>query len=240
MHRFFFARQVEQIQNYAWNWNERELSLFKTVLGQFRIRRKNGKNRKHYCVSTTEKIKLSNSKLCDWPIIWLFHILSEKLELFSGFSDLVFVKKKSKKTSWVKKPEPQVKDHYIHTCKAEAQALANRLQKPEGRLRQLIMVFTVLASERSITTAPCVAFLCCCLHSNWVNMYRCTYITKFYFGIFYYFVFFSLQQIDCFVQNTPKNHVLVFKSTSRIKVTFKTSLLVQVYWYFRNKLLYWF
>ena len=67
---------------------------------------------------------------------------------FSGFSDLVFVKKKSKKTSWVKKPEPQVKDHYIHTCKTEAQALANRLQKPEGRLKQLIIVLTQYASLR--------------------------------------------------------------------------------------------
>ena len=78
---------------------------------------------------------------------------------FSGFSDLVFVKKKSKKTSWVKKPDPQVKDHYIHTCKTEAQALANRLQKPEGRLRQLIMVFTRIRKVNYYSSMCCFSVL---------------------------------------------------------------------------------
>lgn len=47
-------------------------------------------------------------------------------------SDLIFVKQRAKRASLTKKPEPEVKEHYLHTCKAEAQALANRLQKPEG------------------------------------------------------------------------------------------------------------
>ncbi|XP_062590313.1 uncharacterized protein LOC134251909 [Saccostrea cucullata] len=45
---------------------------------------------------------------------------------------LVFVKKKSKKTSWVKKPEAAIKDEYIRRCKAEAQEMANRLMRPEA------------------------------------------------------------------------------------------------------------
>ncbi|XP_061163691.1 uncharacterized protein LOC133172875 [Saccostrea echinata] len=45
---------------------------------------------------------------------------------------LVFVKKKSKKTSWVKKPDPSVKEEYIRQCKAEALEIANRLMRPEA------------------------------------------------------------------------------------------------------------
>ncbi|XP_048777227.2 uncharacterized protein LOC125681258 isoform X2 [Ostrea edulis] len=43
---------------------------------------------------------------------------------------LVFVKKKSEKNSWVKKPDPEIKDQYIKFCKVETHALANRLQEP--------------------------------------------------------------------------------------------------------------
>ena len=141
-----------------------------------------------------------------------------KLELFSGFSDLVFVKKKSKKTSWVKKPEPQVKDHYIHTCKTEAQALANRLQKPEGRLRQLIMVFTRIRKVNYYSSMCCFSVLLspfklmisnvmysnlfasfaatCMVWNILLFEWTCTYTTKYkqlylFFGIFYNFVFFS-------------------------------------------------
>ncbi len=52
--------------------------------------------------------------------------------MFFWISDLIFVKQRAKRASLTKKPEPEVKEHYLQTCQVEAQALANRLQKPEG------------------------------------------------------------------------------------------------------------